>query len=244
MKEQAQKRSPSPVMVAIVALFIVVASTLAWFVMEDGEVTGAYNFMISSFAKPNADVYFMNGASKVSANSYKNSDGTYNIDFENPSAVNYIGKFRVDVLITGMGESYVRVKMTHQFLEEGVTGANSVVHQYNAQMPYIINSPYLNTDIGNQRKWYDNRKNDFSFYLASPVHTSNNSTCAVVPLITGFQDSQFDESDFSGTTLKVSIEVEAVQINRYPQFWNMTELPWPGATSKTSINLSLTTTSP
>ena len=237
MKEQSKKRSPSPVMVSIVALIVLLTSTLAWFVMDQDEVIGAYDFMISSFRKPNADVYFMDGQDKKPADDYKNEDGTYNIDFQDPSAINYIGNLRVDAWLAGMGDFFVRVKMMHQFLQEDASGTSDVVHQYDNEMPYIIDSPYLNTDVGNLRKWYDNRKDDYSFYLASPVYTDNNFAYVTVPLITGFDSSKFDELVFSGTSLKVSIKIEAIQVERYPQFWNLTELPWPGASSRTSINI-------
>ncbi len=243
MEKRVKKRSPSSVMIAIVALIVAVSSTVAWFVMDQGEVTGAYKFKISSFAVPTVEMYFWHNETEYDAASYQNiTDGTVNVDFVNSTSINYIGKLRVNISYTGYGEAFLRVKMTHQFVKEGVTGGDDLSLQYNAELPYTISTPYLNTDVGNCRKWYDNRKNDYCFYLASAVYTSSNSTSAEIPFITGFDDTQFDEAAFSGASLKIAIEVEAVQFNRYPQFWGMTELPWPGASSSTSINL--VTTSP
>lgn len=215
-------------MIAIVALVIAVVSTVAWFVLEGG-ITSVLDFTISNFAKPTADVYFLQGdLSTVNADIYQNSDGTITVDFENSSANNYIEKLRVDVNYTGKGEAYIRVKMLHQFIKTEVT--DEVSYDFNAELPYTIDTLYTNSDYGNKAKWYDNRKNDLSFYYATAVYTQNNNTSAKIPLITGFNAGGLEPS-LLGSTLKIAIEVEAVQINRYPQLWGINKLPWPGANS-------------
>ena len=48
-----------------------------------------------------------------------------------------------------------------------------------------------------------------------------------LPVITGFDESRFDTFGFDGgTSVRVVVEVDAVQVNRYPQPWGIEKFPW------------------
>jgi len=192
------------VIVAVVAVIAIVGSSLAWFVTSSSL---SQKFSISGFDF-SADVYFANGAEKVNASSYQDENGLYNLSL-NTEDVNYIGNLRLDVKHTG-GKAYVRVKINHEW-----TLADGSVAQYNVAIPYYFDSV-----------WFDNRDTDYCLYYRGADGTGK-AKFAESKVITGFNKSEFDTSGFvEGVSVKVLIQVDAVQINRYPQLWNIDKLPW------------------
>ena len=192
------------ILTAVVAVIAIVGSSLAWFVTSSSL---SQKFSISGF-DVTANVFFDNNGNKVNASSYKDRDGLFVLSL-NENDANYIGKLRVDVGHTG-GKCLVRVKMNHEW-----TFAGGTVTQQKVAVPYTFG-----------KEWFDNRDTDYCVYYRGNDNTGKASFGSSA-LINGFDKAQLDTSEFvDGTSVRVLIQVEAIQVNRYPQFWNIDTLPW------------------
>lgn len=192
------------IIVAVVAVIAIVGGSLAWVVTSSSL---SQKFAISGF-EVSADVYFADGGKTVDASKYKDKDGLYILSL-NENDANYIGNLRVDVEHTG-AKSCVRVKMSHEW-----TLANGTVAQYNVAVPYKFGG-----------EWFDNRNTDYCVYYRGNDN-SGKAAFTKSNFITGFDKAQFDTSGFvDGVSVKVMIQVDAVQVNRYPQIWKIDSLPW------------------
>lgn len=192
------------IIVAIVALVAVVGSSFAWFVSRTSLLQ---NFSLSSF-EVGADVYFLDGKEKVSADEYKDENGLYILS-TNKDDANYLGNLRIDVTHSG-AKACVRVTMNHQWaLADGTIAQNSVA------LPYEF-----------AKGWFDNRNTDYSVYYAGEDN-SGEASFRTAEFITGFDENSFDASALvEGVVLKLFIQVDAVQVNRYPQIWDIEKFPW------------------
>lgn len=192
------------IIVAIVALVAVVGSSFAWFVSRTSLLQ---NFSLSSF-EVSADVYFLDGEEKVSADEYKDENGLYTLSL-NKDDVNYLGNLRANVAHSG-AKACVRVTMNHQWtLADGTVAQNAVA------VPYVF-----------ANGWFDNRDADYSVYYAGEDN-SGEASFRTAEFITGFDEKSFDSSAIvEGVTLKVLVQVDAVQVNRYPQVWGIEKFPW------------------
>lgn len=192
------------IIVAIVAVVAVVGSSLAWFVTRS---TLAQQVTLSSF-DAGADVYFLCDSGKVDAENFTDENGLYILSL-NKADDNYIGKLRVGVTLDG-GAACVRVTMNHEW-----TDADGEILHRDVSVPYKFGE-----------LWYDNRDVDYSVYYAGK-DMSGRATFTKTDLITGFSEADFDTTGLEdGIQLKVLVQVDAVQINRYPQLWNIEKLPW------------------
>ncbi len=192
------------IIVAVVALIAVVGSTFAWFVTRTSLFQ---NFSIGSF-EVSADVYFLDGEKKVSADDYKDENGLYILSTDKED-VNYIGNLRASVVHSG-AKACIRVTMNHQW-----TLADGTVAQNTVALPYQF-----------AQHWYDNRDVDYSVYYAGE-DKSGEADFKTADFITGFDEKAFDTSAIvEGVTVKVLIQVDAVQVNRYPQVWDIEKFPW------------------
>ena len=189
-------------------------------------------FSVSNFTCE-GDVYFYDGATRYTAS--KNADGMVAVDYRNSASNNYIENLRVDVKYAGYGVGLIRVKVVEEWSQ--TSGGTKTVLPYTITMPYTINSPY-GASSGNQKKWFDNRENDHCFYYATPVYASTTST-VTIPLIADFDANEIDLGAIaSSAVLNIAIDVESVQVNRYPQHWGITALPWTNALSSISEPIS------
>ena len=150
-----------------------------------------------------------------------------------PSAENYIGKLRASVQYSGRGVGLVRVRLT----EEWSVTKNGVrtVQPYQLDIPYVVSDAYSGSaGSGNQSKWYDNRLNDYCYYYATPVYSTGTS---VIDLIEGVNTSGIDLGVLPITTqVHVLFETDAVQVNRYPQYWGLDKLPWAGSSDDVDVH--------
>ena len=84
-----------------------------------------------------------------------------------------------------------------------------------------VNVPYIFGE-----NWFDNRNADYSVYYAGE-DLSGRADFDSVSFIRGIDEAELDTSDLAdGTQVRVLIQVDAVQVNRYPQLWNIEKLPW------------------
>ena len=190
--------------VAVIAVIAVVGSSLAWFVTQTSK---SQRFLLSGI-KASAVVSFANGKNAVDSEKYKDSNGLYVLSL-NENDENYIGKLRVTVNHSG-SSCCLRVKMAYEW-----QFSDGSVSQYSSAVPFVFGSD-----------WYDNRNTDYCIYYRGDDDSGKFSADSML-LISGFNNNKFDTSGFEdGVTVKVLIEVDAVQFNRYPQLWNIEKLPW------------------
>lgn len=216
MKKDKLHRPPTAVLVAIIAVIVAVGSTVAWLTAGTGTLDRVIS--LSNF-DTKANVWF-EGSAPIT----KNTDGTITVDVTTPGAANYIGKLRVNALYTGRGRAYIRVKMIQQW-----TDGTGKILQSNVLLPYNIATPYDLGAGGNQSAWFDNRLDDYCLYYATKLSFSPNGTFTTIPVITAGFDPDLKLAGVipDGTvTLKIAVTLEAVQVNRYPQFWGIETLPW------------------
>lgn len=192
------------IIVAIVAAIAVVGSSLAWFVAQTSK---SQTFFLSGI-KTSATVYFANGKTDVDAEKYKDENGLYLLSL-NKDDENYIGKLKVIVKRSGSA-CCLRVKTAFEWQL-----ADGSVSSFTTNIPFVFNDD-----------WYDNRSTDYCVYYKGE-DSSGKATAETLYLIKSFDESKFDVSGIaSGTSVKVLIEVDAVQFNRYPQLWKIDKLPW------------------
>lgn len=223
-KKVKMRKPPTAVLLAIIAVLVLVSVTLAWLTVGDAVTNRVYS--LSNF-DAYAEIYFTDGTTKTTPT--KGGDGSIQVDYTNTSATNYIGKLRVDAHFKGRGFAYIRLKMVQQWQD----GSGTIL-QSDAVLPYNIDIPYLAEDTGDQNKWYDNRRDDFCLYFANRLSLTNadfptnNSTYVEIPVIVaGFDAVEMAAiAPSDAVSLKTAFILEAVQVNRYPQFWGMDTLPW------------------
>lgn len=229
MKKNELKKSPTLIVIAAAAFVMLLTATVALFLsVEDFSRL----FSVSNFTCE-GDVYFYDGVTRYAAT--KNADGMVEVDYRNPASNNYIENLRTDVKYAGYGVGLIRVKVVEEWSQ--TSGSTKTVLPYTINMPYTIDSPY-GASTGNQKQWFDNRENDHCFYYATPVYTATSST-VTIPLITDFDANEIDLGAIaSSAELNIAIEVDAVQVNRYPQYWGINALPWTNALSSISEPIS------
>lgn len=192
------------IIVAVVAVIAVVGSSFAWFVTRSSLLQ---NINLAGI-DVSADVYFVDGSNtKYSAEEFKDKDGLYvlSLDYRD---VNYIGNLYADINLEGT--ACVRVTMVHEWLS-----ADGKALQRSVNVPYKFDA-----------NWFDNRNADYSVYYAGK-DMSGKADFEKASFINGFDDAEFDTSDLAeGTQVRVLIQADAVQVNRYPQLWNIEKLPW------------------
>lgn len=198
--------------VFLVTVFIVGGFSLAWFYFRQSQ---QINLSVSNF-QATPVCYFEGKESQQLKGLIELST--------NPEAENYIGKFRVDVNYSGDGAGYLRVRMVHQF----TNGEAGAAVQHPAELPYLYDSTL----------WMDNRSEDYCYYYMDRLNI-NPDEKKTINLITGLipDDESTLDRDESGATIvqgfedadaviKVAVEADMVQINRYPQIWGIDKLPW------------------
>lgn len=227
LKTNIIRKTPTGLIIALAAVVLAVSVTLASIFTQSISVNRL--FSVSNLVGDIA-VSFDGGADIAS---YTDSNG-YRVSLK-PSDPNYIGKLRVAVLYKGMGVGLVRVRITEEW--STTTDGVRTVMPFTLKFPYALASAY-SASSGNQAAWYDNREEDHCFYYATPVRCASDSVTKSLSLITGLDTSADLTLADPNADIHVVVQADVVQVNRYPQYWNMTELPWTGGVSLTETTLS------
>lgn len=192
------------VIIALTAIIAVVGSSLAWFVTRTSK-TQRFSVFGINVAET---VSFSDGKNVVDAAKYKDENGLYNLSLDKDDE-NYIGNLRIYMERSGI-KCCIRVKMAFEWI-----GADGSVIQQDVAVPYVFNND-----------WYDNRNTDYCVYYQG-VDKSGKAAASSLYLINGFDENSFGTTFVEDvTSVKVLIEIDAVQFNRYPQMWSMEKLPW------------------
>lgn len=109
----------------------------------------------------------------------------------------------------GNGVAFARIRVSQEWLKSDGTRLQG---EYN--LPFIV---------AESDKLFDNRFNDGFVYYKGAFPLSDNG----VVVFSGFDTANFDTSAIpDGVTLRIDVTVDAVQFNRYQQFWGIDALPW------------------
>lgn len=186
------------IVILSVALILAIGATLAWFFLNP--VNENQQLSVANFqAEP---VCYFEGTEET----FTDENGLITLS-TNPEDPNYIGKFCVDVKYKGDGAGYLRVRMVHEYSING----NSTQHP--ANVPYEVSAD-----------WYDNRGNDFCYYYKNELDADGNDE-KILNFITSNDKINLGELA-DGIVIKVAVETDMVQVNRYPQVWDIDKLPW------------------
>ncbi|WP_130861033.1 hypothetical protein [Bacilliculturomica massiliensis] len=154
------------------------------------------------------------------------ADDLSGIKISTASSNRYLGDLKYVVNYEGISPALVRVRILEQWVDRKTDS--------------ILDAPFTSYRIQGDG-WYDNRANDYCYYYKTPVGPSLVTSAAVtvsgsaavgvkaqkqqLVLFDGVDMDSVQGSD-ANTEFTLIIQVEAVQPNRYRQFWNMEHLPW------------------
>ncbi len=209
------------VALVICALAVIYTATTAWLT---GEPLNPIRFTTLQDFDYKMNVYFLqdNGdkvyviRDSVDQGVYASSSGAILLDYSDSSAENYAGRLRAEIKQIGNGVAFSRVRISHELLYTPSEGADPTRLQGDPNLPYTINAG----------EFSDNRMSDGYLYHKGILDEGD----GYIEVIQGFDGANFDTSGISalnGTVeLSVNITVDAVQFNRYQQFWGMSSRPW------------------
>ena len=195
------RRKIAVLIICRVAVIGVISGSLAWYsstnsITQIGTLAGF---------RTKANVYLQDeSGNKI--NLQKDENGLFILSAD-PSAENYVGNLRVNVIHRGYANSYVRVKMSVQW-----TMLDGTVTQ-NILLPYTFADG-----------WYDNRDSDYCVYYTEDTGLFEDYDKSI---ITAFNSEKFaQETMTKDAVAKLAVSVESIQINRYQQVWGIETLPW------------------
>lgn len=177
------------------------------------------------------------------------SDGSLIVTSLQPGNTNYIANLRVVANFTSQASpAYIRVRILEQWTANDVfipsimtpytvadnkegnrifpddfSGANILKKLF----PSWGQKNNLNT-TDSSALWYDNRKNDSSYYYTVPVYADSEADELRMLLINGITEENIKKmQNMAGTaSLQLVIEVEAAQPNRFRELFRADEYPW------------------
>ncbi len=212
MKKKLMENSKFRLIVmALITVVIVTGFSFAWFIMRTTDAN--QQFSVANF-QTEPYCYFLNQGNEVAPSAIEGAtDGNLIVLSTDPDAQNYIGKFCVKVKYKGDGAGYLRVKMVHEYSING----NSTQHP--ANVPYKI----VDAEKDN---WFDNRGNDYCYYYKNELDAGTNvGDGKTLDFIT--YNNNIDIGNLADNiVIKVAVEADMVQVNRYPQIWGVDKLPW------------------
>ncbi len=164
------------------------------------------------------------------------------VNLTDKTAANYIGNLRFVVKYTGTSPAYIRVQMLEQWTESdvfiesmipryNVPADNTGIFLYSGEKKLLFPSWHsADAQPQNGTGWYDNRKKDFCFYYDAPVYPYEAGGTVYMLLLNGMSDENVEALGNSreGVTMQMMLKLQAVQPNRYREFFGLDKLPWEG----------------
>lgn len=109
---------------------------------------------------------------------------------------------------TGNGVAFIRVRISQEWV---TSDGKRLQGEYNLPFELAAND-----------KLFDNRFNDGFVYYKGAFPANGEAV-----IFSGFDTANFNTSVIDdNVTLRIDITVDAVQFNRYQQFWGIDTLPW------------------
>ena len=126
-----------------------------------------------------------------------------------------LSDYSFKIVQEGNGVAFTRVRVSQEWVVLDTNGNVTQRLQGEYNLPFVI---------ADEAKFFDNRFNDgyVDYKGAFPANGE-----AVV--FSGFNTANFDTSVIDtedNITLRIDVTVDAVQFNRYQQFWGIETLPW------------------
>lgn len=200
---------------ALLIVFGVLSNVIiswAWLTFVGG---GAFEPQYSNYTV-SSTVFF----GSTSSDAFTNADNRLiSVDVTDKDAVNYIENMKIDVSYQGKSMAYLRVKLTDEWTAEDPDFPdNRQVLSNTAQIRYDVQDP----------NWIDMRKIDGYFYYALPLGGKTDDlgvvddTAVVLTLLDGIVPGMYiPDQEYTSLDLqmRLSVKVEAVQVNRIKAFW-------------------------
>lgn len=214
---------------ALLFLSVAAPQTLSWLNPQE---TAVLDLSISDFTvKGSASFQGAGGSAGAGgAGGWAAAADLSGINLTDPNSARYLGKLSFRVKYTGISPAYLRVRILEQWVDKSTDTIKDV--------PFT--DYRLSGDSLAEGKWFDNRANDFCYYYKEPIGPgmmtalagSGSDPAAFRPAPQTVDIPFFDGVDMTGihadpnTELTLIIEVQAVQPNRYREFWGIDRLPW------------------
>lgn len=237
------------VLLAIVVVLGGTFATYAWLVLKEKKVE---NKVVVTDVGIACNLYFVPGSGSGNtvslddlekATPYRsNGDSMISVSLSE-AGENYIGNLRVVVRFQGGSPAYIRVKILEQWTSNdtfipasltpytipstretifGIAKENWLTRLFPSwQQENNLNVADENFPDGGP--WFDNRKEDFCYYYRVPVYPLQTGDSVSMLLINGIAPGSL--TNRSGE-LKLIIEAEAVQPNRFREFFHLDQFPW------------------
>lgn len=236
-------------LVLFLAVVIIAGSffTYAWLQRE----TTIKNKTIISDFTIDAKVYFLKGSGTENTMTVEEvaeskpyviptGETLVKVNLVDRNADNFIGNLRVLLTFTGSSPAYIRAKVFEQWSEKDVfienaktpytiPETNEEIFIYEIETSSIFTPSFIDEKTTQQGTgWFDNRQEDFGFYYNAPVYPRAEARTVKMLLINGISDKNIDEmsNTRNGVEMQFLIKAEAVQPNRFREFFEMEKLPW------------------
>jgi len=201
---------------ALVLVLSIIIGTFSWLskITERPHLLGVTSVTVSP------SVFFLQSDNTaISAEAFRDN-GYYKLNLDNPAAVNYAPKLRIDIRYKGTTHSYVRIFISDMTIVKTPVGNTSKVDE-----TVILKEE---TKYNFNERWFDNRIYDRYFYYnfgsaANRGHMFGESLTQEYSFnfITGITDF----APLEDGELYIEIRVESVQINRIEAFWGIPAIP-------------------
>lgn len=147
-----------------------------------------------------------------------------NISISDTTSEKYLGDLKYVVTYEGISPAYVRVRILEQWVDKS--------------SDTIRDAAFTDYKVSGSGIWYDNRKQDYCYYyqansgmLQADLNVLTGDIADItagkkeIVVFDGVDMTDITASDVN-TQLKLIIQVEAVQPNRFREFFEIQKLPW------------------